>query len=380
MHVKCAECGAAYDFPVDQLPDDGLRAKCAACGHVMVIRRGEGRSAPPESVAPPVVAPRAAPVPPLTTPPPDLRAPTPPPEATKKKRPRPAPKPVRRPDPTPEPASTGPSAPKVIVDIGQLGDAAAAEEARRVADEAREQAAAQAMFSPLGTPAPMVVAERARVRADATGFRPEEDGDLRLRSGGLARALLVGGALLLVAAVAFVFWRNDFGPIWTDPASAVAIALGRPVAVPAPPATPRVVEAATVEGNLEVRDVEMRLLEPDRRSRAAVIRGTLLNHTNRTQRGVTLEASILRLGDALPLHTRKVACCDVLDDEAALAVLADPSHPHLTDLARAAAVRLGPGERRAFAVVLPALDPRAPADSLESTVRVHFAEAESPHP
>ena len=67
MLVKCERCGAGYEFPVDQLPPDGLRAKCAACGHVMYARgAGAGDEADFDDVemsvdismnAPPQVAP-----------------------------------------------------------------------------------------------------------------------------------------------------------------------------------------------------------------------------------------------------------------------------------------------------------------------------------
>ena len=38
MLVQCPQCSAAYEFPAERLPEDGLRAKCARCGCIMRVR------------------------------------------------------------------------------------------------------------------------------------------------------------------------------------------------------------------------------------------------------------------------------------------------------------------------------------------------------
>ncbi len=48
MLIDCPQCQARYDFPAEELPGEGLRAKCATCGFVMLVTP-EGVSAHPDA-------------------------------------------------------------------------------------------------------------------------------------------------------------------------------------------------------------------------------------------------------------------------------------------------------------------------------------------
>ncbi len=448
MHVKCAQCSAVYDFPVAQLPEAGLRAKCASCGYVMMIkpepapRPGRALSRPPAAlagadedllVAPKrpsdgsLTAPRASAPPPaadpddmmvapvrpsggLSLPPGAPRAPDAAGDAVVdvksdevvRRRAGGNPKGIRI-DPAAEAArgrrgggartsevrhthhrEPDPDQPKVIVDIGQLSESSAP---AAVAPEASPPPAdrAEAAFAPLSTPAAIgaaVLEEAARVAPTATPdtFQADEPADVRaIRPPGLGCFAFVFVALVLGGAFAFVWWRNDWAPVWEDPALAMDVALGRaerPVA--APPAQP-VVETASVQGRLEMTDVRMELVPLGRKDHVALVHGRLTNGTNRVQRGITLEAILEDAPGGLPLKTRVAACCDVFDAAQAAEVARTPAHPHFANLNRAAASRLMPGESRAFSIILIDLDDELTQRALHPAVKVRFAEAERAH-
>lgn len=450
MHVKCAQCSAVYDFPVAQLPEAGLRAKCASCGYVMMIkpeeapRPGRALSQPPAAlaaadadllVAPKrpsdgsLTAPRAS-APPaaasaegddmmvapkrpsggLTLPPGAPRAPDAAADAmvdvrsdeVVRRRGGGNPKGIRI-DPSADagkPRRGGgartsevrnshhrepdPDQPKVIVDIGQLSESSAP---AAVAPEPSPPPAdrAEAAFAPLSTPAAIgtsALEEAARVAPTAApeSFQADEPADVKaIKPPGLGWVAFVFVLLVLGGAFAFVWWRNDWAPIWDDPALALDVALGsgeRPVA--APPAQP-VVETASVQGQLEITDVRMELVPVGRKDHVALVHGRLTNGTNRVQRGITLEAILEDAPEGLPLKTRVAACCDVFDAAQAAEVARTPAHPHFANLNRAAASRLMPGESRPFSIILIDLDDDLTQRALHPAVKVRFAEAERAH-
>lgn len=443
MHVKCAQCSAVYDFPVAQLPEAGLRAKCASCGYVMMIkpeaaaprpsralsrppaaaadddllvapkRPSDGSLTAPAASSPPpdademMVAPKR-PAPGLSLPPGAPRAPAAAEDAVVdvksdevvRRRAGGNPKGIRI-DPGAE-APRGrraggartsevrhshhrepdPDQPKVIVDIGQLSEAPAAVPAEASPPPADR---AEAAFAPLSTPAALGAThleEAARVAPTATpeNFRADEPADVRpIKPPGLGWLAFVFVLVVIGGAFVFVWWRNDWTPIWEDPALAMDVALGRAERpVIEPPPRP-VVETASVQGALEVTDVRMELVPTGRKGHVALVQGRLTNGTNRVQRGITLEAILEDAPKGLPLKTRVAACCDVFDAAQAAEVARTPAHPHFANLNRAAASRLMPGESRPFSVILIDLDDELTRRALHPAVKVRFAEAERAH-
>jgi hypothetical protein len=413
--VKCAHCGAAYQFPVDQVPHEGLRAKCASCGQVVELRR---EPATPHDLgeAPPVVA---APknVARLETPPPDLRPPTEPPpglaklvearagatvrrdsgaaqrgvrvgdarrdKRDQKRKSRQKTHSTKKVAPRAEKAAGAAGGAKVIVDMGQLGEKAAEADARRRKEEEAEHAA-QAAFSPLATPAalpPPAELDRARAYPSTDAFGASDDADIKpVRPPGMWRLVVLAVVLVLGAGFLLVWERNDWRPIWEDPELAFRVAVGK-VEAPPPPPPPKapVVETATMEGQLEFRDLTLEMVSVGRKRHAAVVRGTLANQTNRVQKGVTLEAGFQRAG--LPVRQRVAVCCDTFDTERVKEIVLKPDHPHFSDLDRASITRLRPGESRPFTVILPDVETdQAKATDLVPHARVRFAEAESTAP
>lgn len=446
MHVKCAQCSAVYDFPVAQLPEAGLRAKCASCGYVMMIRPepaapppGSAPSQPPSGlsadddllVAPKrpsdgsLTAPRTPdapldsddmmvapkrPAPGLSLPPGAPRAPDAAGDAVVdvksdevvRRRAGGNPKGIRI-DPAaeaPRSRRTGgartsevrhsnhrepdPDQPKVIVDIGQLSESTAPA-AVPAEDSPPPPDRAEAAFAPLSTPAALgatALEEAARVAPTAApeSFQADEPADLKpIRPPGLGWLVFAFVLVVVGGAFAFVWWRNDWAPIWEDPALAMDVVLGRGERpVTQPPARP-VVETASVQGQLEITDVRMELVPVGRKEHVALVHGRLTNGTNRVQRGITLAALLEDAPGGLPLKTRVAACCDVFDAGQAAEVARTPAHPHFANLNRAAASRLMPGESRPFSIILIDLDEELTQRALHPAVKVRFAEAERAH-
>ena len=275
--------------------------------------------------------------------------------------------------------------PKVIVDIGQFSDAVAAPTPEREEALAPDAGLAEAAFAPLNTPAPMPGALdgpglRATV-APPEAFPPDDPADVRpIRPPAMGWLALLALVALLAAAFAYVWWRNDWAPVWENPTLALDVAVGRTNRPALPQAPPTVVQAAGVEGTLEIGKVRFDAVPLGKKEVAGLISGEIKNNTNRVQRGVTLEAILADAPQGMPLRTRVAACCDVYDVGQAADVARHPDLPHFTDVERAAQVRLMPGETRPFSVILLDVDPELLRRPIHPSARVRFAEAERAAP
>lgn len=279
--------------------------------------------------------------------------------------------------------------PKVIIDMGQFGDGAPppvpapAEPAAEAAPEPplADTSAFAPLFTPQPSPAP---AARHRVRELPALDGPAVDVEVRpVKPPSLASLMLFVLVALVGGFTAFVSWRNGWAPVWEDPKAAIAVAFApaRPApAAEAAPAPPAVVEAEAQTGALQVGTLTLEPVRAGRRLQAMVLRGEVVNATNRVQKGIGIEASVA-LEPGVPLRTRVVPCCDQLPGDEAVAVAQQPQHPHFApSFDHAAEVRLQPGESRAFTVIFNDLPADAAADELQPVARVKFSEAERPVP
>ncbi len=471
MLVKCERCGAGYDFPVDQLPPDGLRAKCAACGHVMWIRgAGAGdeadfddvemsmdgsMDAPPQvfepppriiqpvplgrigralgvSTAPPSVdapPPLATPMPGMSAPPPEFGPPPPepPPEATpappgqvppkvvdvsedsmvsrdepqanvgfridpkdreSRDTPEPAsqatPGPIATPTPTPAPpqdaeehapadeeAEPGPAEPSIVVDLDHLGEDEPEPEETPPPDS--DQAAA---FAPLSSTSSMRKTSKPAMREASTVLvaaqHAEDPGELKpVRPPSLFRLVLLIFLLAVGGVVAFVSWANDWRPIWEEPELSLRVAFGMAERkAPPPPRAPDMVEAEPMRGKLEVRDLSVEVIKLDRRKRAAVVTGRLVNASNRRHARIELEATLFDAPGAIPLKTRRLGCCTAIAPSQVESVARDGAHAHFKG--GPATVQLDPEQSRPFTVVFRDVD----LQKAHAAVAVKYSEQE----
>ncbi len=476
MLVKCEQCGAGYDFPVEQLPEDGLRAKCAACGHVMWIRKpgheddedasfdgsidtpahagysvvhkrpaevqAPGRalvaaSEPPPRVFPPLndlpaddpdlpapkpvetIEPRLraddpdlpAPKPeanPGLPPPGDPNLPAPKPGANRALPPPedpdlPAPKPrdepiVRReesadasrgfrldpadrarreadkpaePAPEPEPEAPREDVPSMVVDLDHLGTPPPAPKEPEPGPPAPDTSA----FTPLtSTPAMPAARPKPAMRDAATMLvaAPEDPGDIRpVKPPSLWQLTLAVFLLSLGAFLGFVSWRNDWRPVWEQPDHSLKVAFGM-VREPtvAAPRVRDVVEETPLKGNLEIRGVQIELVQTGKKSRAAVVRGEVHNSSNRRHGHIELRARLFDAPGQPHTRTHRFGCCDTLSPEEATAAAKDPDHAHHQPGTRA--IRLDPGQSQPFALVLREVGPR----TSHAEVMVHYSEPE----
>lgn len=351
MIIQCDSCQATYDFPAERIPRGGLKAKCAECGKVLNVRpvsqppvgKPPGRALGPASLEPKSI----------TAPPPKVQAPIDAP-------------PPRR------PASNQPS---VIVDMGQLNDP--------VETAAAEQAAAtQAAFAPLaGGAVEAGAADRHRVRSMPAFDGPDPSEIQEIKPPSMAKWAVLAVVLVLGGFAAWVGAANGWEPIWyEDPVTATKRALGfeKP---PAPPPEPEPVhEVAPITGALEVEDVEMTTLKLGKRRLIAILRGRVVNHSNRLQHSIVFDADLMdaeREGE-LSLATRRADCCAMMDDAEAKAAARQADHPHFSEKSGGENVRLAPGESRAFTIVLRDLDPALDKKPIAPRVQVRFAEVEHP--
>ena len=475
MLVKCERCGAGYDFPVDQLPPDGLRAKCAACGHVMWIRGEPGGDesdfddvemsvdgsvdAPPHvferppriiqpvplgrigralgvSTAPPSVdaPPVAAPMPGMSAPPPEVGPPPPqPPEATPAPPGQVPPKvvdvsedsmvsrddpqasvgfriepggreardaapglfdesegtpgPFAEPSPAPsepdpnaaavDPTDTGDVEPRrpepsMVIDLDHLREDQPAPEETPPPDP--NQAAA---FAPLASTGSMPTTNKPAMREASTVLvaaqRPAEElGELQpVRPPSLFRLALLIFLLALGGLVAFISSANDWRPVWEEPELSARVAFGMAERkAPPRPRAPDVVEAEPMRGKLEVRDLRVEVIKLDRRTRAAVVTGRLVNASNRRHARIELEATLSDAPGALALRTRRLGCCTAIAPSQLESVARDAGHAHFQG--GAATAQLDPEQSRPFTVVFRDVD----LEEAHAAVAVKYSEPE----
>ena len=347
MIIQCDSCHATYDFPVDRIPAGGMKAKCAECGHVMDVRRPSetGRPVRPASTEPGAI----------TAPPPKVQAPIDAPPARRK-----------------------PSGqPSVIVDMGQLNDP--------VETAAAEQAAAQqAAFAPLaggGIDVPGATSERHRVRELPAFDSPDHSEVREIKPPSMARWAVLALVLAVAGFVAFVAVANGGDPIWyQDPVSATKRALGFEKPPPPPKPPEPVVEAPPMTGELVVEDVEMTMLRLGKKHMIAILRGQVVNRSNRDQHSIVFDADLIDAESSreLSLATRKADCCAQLDDAAAKSAARQADHPHFSEKSGGENVRLAPGESRRFTIVLRQLDPALERKPIAPRVGIRFAEVANP--
>ena len=326
LQIVCPQCSAQYDFPVEAVPDEGLRAKCAACGFVMQVARSDevGEAAPPPVVeAPTAEAPAysgyllvsrksssplpvdavAAPIAPA--------APAPVPAGSAQLG-----RAQKRPAPPPQAG-----APDVVVRTDGRADRVVVEQPKVILN-----------LDDIGTPAPAVIE---RVSSAAEVFAPAPVDVPDARSLNPFRRAAPGFLLLVTLGVAgyFVF-RSQLAPPPPPPVAAPAAVVETPL---------------FARGALQIEDLRLEWLP---RKAGAVVHGALVNRTGLTQSAIALTASLLKSG--VPKLQRVVACCDALTLDAATQIAATPDHAHLAPrLSLSGRPPLADGERRAFSVVFP---------------------------
>lgn len=353
MLIRCPRCSAGYEFPVEQLPPDGLRAKCARCAFVMLVKPTVGAVDPETGESRVAFKPRTGGS-----------------EVTTVSKPR-----------EERAIEEGPS---IVVDIGQIGpEQAAAEAAAALAKAEPVESAAEraaAAFSPLGarprpTPAPGAVSNLAALAAIEAEPIDLTDMEVIIKPPGIWR--LVVGVILLLVALFFVYvWnRNDWAPIWNDPVASIKSAFEvkeRPRVVKSEPPARTVIQVDEIRGELKVSGLTARPVGQGRR-KAVWVQGVVVNASNRAQKAIGIEVSLAQAEGTPPVQTRVVACCAHLDEATVDAVLADPEHPHLDDKPDwESAARLAPGAQLPFSVIM--VDA---GGALIPSGRIKFSETES---
>lgn len=347
MIIQCDSCQATYDFPADRIPAGGLKAKCAECGKVLNVRQSaaSGRPLRPASTEPGSI----------TAPPPKVQPPIDAPPARRK------------------PSNQ----PSVIVDMGQLNDP--------VETAAAQQAAAQqAAFAPLsggGIDVPASASERHRVRELPTFDGPDHSEVREIKPPSMAKWAVLALVLAVAGFAAFVAVANGGDPIWyQDPVTATKRALGfeKPPPPPEPPKPIR--EVPPMTGELVVEDVELTLLKQNRKHVLAVLRGQVVNRSNRPQHSIVFDADLIDAESSreLSLATRKADCCVQMDDAAAKSAARQADHAHFSEKSGEENVRLEPGDARRFTIVLRDLDPDLERTPIAPRVQIRFAEVSNP--
>lgn len=261
--------------------------------------------------------------------------------------------------------------------MGQLNDP--------VETAAAEQAAAQqAAFAPLASGAievPPATSERHRVRELPTFDSPDHSEVREIKPPSMAKWAVLALVLVIAGFVAFVAVANGGDPIWyQDPVTATMRALGFEKPPPPPEEPEPVVEAPPMEGELVVEDVEMTMLKVSKKQMIAILRGQLVNRSNRLQQSIVFDADLIdaESSKALSLATRKADCCVQMDDAEARSAARQADHPHFSDKSGGENVRLAPGDSRRFTIVLRDLDPDLERKPIAPRVQIRFAEVANP--
>ncbi|MCA9545887.1 MAG: zinc-ribbon domain-containing protein [Myxococcales bacterium] len=343
MLIRCPQCSAGYEFPVEQLPQAGVKAKCARCGFVMLVRPDVG-ALDPESGLPQKPFQRREGGEEQTV------------------------KVERREE---REVEAGPS---IVVDMGMLSD-------KQKADAAADTESAEpapidlAAFAPLSAPPPVDVAPRPERPAHFPGPVQDVPDIEEVRPPGMWRAVVVFLALIVGGLVLLVGVRSDWQVEWTNPESLREALFGvreRPRVRTAPSAPP-VVEVEKLKGEITLTDLTGSRLPGG----AVWVQGQLVNATNRRQKGIGFQVALATAADGPPVKVRTVPCCDHFDDAQAKAVAADPEHEHFSEnLNRAAKVVLAPGERRPISVIFRGVAGSGP---VFPTGRVKFSEVDTPN-
>jgi hypothetical protein len=402
--VACPQCEARYDFPAETLPEEGLRAKCVACGHVLHVTRQGVRddalvtrrqgldeetpalsgyalvtrrsnrpaaapavSLPPPRVAPMPVADDDAPLDPLedlgTAPADDDGTPPPP-----------AMPPVVLPPLAPRDARRGTLPPSALEAVASSNDAEVTTRGGRTDRTVPEQPKVILDLHSIGTPLPnegLPTPAPVAPPADETDPPPVVAPP---PSTAEVKALFTPDPFDVPDARAFHPVRRALP--WALLCIAVGIAVyfavrpqDRPPPAPGATAPKTRVEAPLqATGDLEIDEVRVEWLP---RKGGAVVHGVLHNRTGLTQSAVALTATLAR-GD-LPVRQRVVACCEPLTLPEATTVAATPEHPHLAPrLVLSDRPPIGPGERRPFSVVFAGATDESPP--LSARVEVKFSE------
>ncbi len=400
MLVACPQCEARYDFPAETLPEEGLRAKCVACGHVLHVTRQGVRndalvtrrqgldeetpalsgyalvtrrsnrpgavpavSLPPPRIAPVSVADDDAPLDPLE----DLgSAPadddgTPPP---------PAMPPVVLPPLAPRDARRGTLPPSALEAVASSNDVEVTTRSGRADRAVPEQPKVILDLHTIGTPLPNDVTA-VPPRVDETEPPPVIAAP---PSTAEVKALFTPDPFDVPDARAFHPVRRALPWVLLCIAVGVAVYFAvRPPDVSALPpssAAPKTRVEAPLQatGDLEIDEVRVEWLP---RKMGAVVHGVLHNRTGLTQSAVALTATLAR--GELPVRQRVVACCEPLTLPEATTVATTPEHPHLAPrLVLSDRPPIGPGERRPFSVVFAGATDESPP--LGARVEVKFSE------
>lgn len=363
MLVQCPQCGAAYDFPDERVTAKGLRAACGRCKLVMLVKPAgaDGNAV--------VEVPQAA-----------VRQ-------TQVKRPRRrAAKPTKRVSKSAKPrrtdsihSSTRQSAaannaePSIVVDMGHFKDDESepphVEQPSEppIDPEVLRQAESALAFAPLSV-APVQLSNPRYAPPMPAQF--EDEGDLPvIRQAVFLKTTLVLLFLGLIGFVVFVAWKNNWGPVWEDPRQAVRVALE----LNEPPASAASV-APIVEpqstGELGVDGVTVEWLN----ARAALVRGTVNNRSNRIHRAIGLDVAVLKAD--LPLGARVVPCCTVFELDAAKKIAKDAKHVHFDPSLRTGQVSLNPGDTAPFTAILRGLPAETERAGVVGRVRIKYSDPE----
>jgi predicted Zn finger-like uncharacterized protein len=342
MLIHCPQCNAGYEFPPEQLPPDGLRAKCARCGFVMLIRPDIGAIDPSTGLS----------------------------QVPFKRRPGGS-EVSRKIERTAEREID--EGPKVVIDMGQLADAPVVDEDPAEAD--LPPPIDLAAFAPLSATSSLPPSKKIERRApNLPAPEPIDPSEIHeVRPPGMWRLVLgvifgLGGLFVL-----FVAARNDWNPPWDDPVAAVEQAFEvkeRPRARTATTSPAAVVQVDAMKGNLDIRTLIV-----EKRGRYTLVQGTLVNASNRAQRAIGLDISLSEGPGKPPLKARTVACCDRFSAKEADLIAKNANHPHFSDKFNAgASIRLLPNEQRPFSVVFR----RAPGRAMHAEGRIKFSEVEAP--
>lgn len=345
MLIRCPKCSAGYDFPVEQLPAEGLRAKCARCSFVMLVKPDAG-ALDPETMQPRVAFKPRAGGEEVTT--------------VSKHREEKA-------------VEAGPS---IVVDIGQFGpdeddSAAPAAPAAPTVDP-------KSAFSPLALSAAPPTANPAQTQAILAVLDSEPidltDMEIVVRPPGLWR--LAVGLLFVSFAIAFVFvWaRNDWGPIWEDPvASAKAAFEVKERVTPTSKPAPIKVEVDEAKGQLVIQDLKTRSVTRGGQQ-GLWVQGIVHNDSNRAHKAISLEISLAESAEGPSVAQRVVPCCELLAEAEILQLPTQPEHAHFSEKTDwEHATRLKPGEEAPFGVMF-----LGAQKNLTPRAKVRFFEMESP--
>lgn len=368
MLVQCPQCSAAYDFPDERVTAEGLRAACGRCTLVMLVKPagadGKAVVEVPESEVPESEARQAR------VKRPKRRTAKPAKRVSKSAKPRRTDSIVSS---TRQSAASASEEPSIVVDMGHFKeDASETPQADVPAQtpidhEAARQAESAMAFAPLSV-APVQLSNPRYAPPMPAHFDDDED-PLVFRQAVFLKTALVLLFLGLVGFVIFVAWRNDWGPVWEDPAQAIKVALQldeKPAS--AAPAAPIVEPQST--GELGVDAVTVEWLNP----RAALVRGTVNNRSNRIQRAIGLDVALIEAGSAL--GTRVVPCCTVFDLNEAKKIAQDAKHVHFDPSLRTGQLSLQPSETAPFTAIVRGLPARTDPAGVAAKVRIKYSDPE----